>query len=135
MLWINEDVEAELEQVAIESPHVIGVVIRLPGRMVLFASVYVLGGSSEALGHMQQFSDSGCGRGARQDAMAASLLRTAMNATQTAIGRVTHTQSAVDAGKPVQNSEICWCSAATAVIIGVWLRVQVRLIGPDQSSM
>ena len=47
MLWVNKDVEAE--QVRIESPDMTAAVIRLPGRWVLVASVYVPGADSQAL--------------------------------------------------------------------------------------
>jgi exonuclease III len=47
MLWVNKDVEAE--QVRIESPDITAAVIRLPGRWVLVASVYVPGADSQAL--------------------------------------------------------------------------------------
>jgi hypothetical protein len=42
MLWVNNDVEAE--QVPINSPDITAAIIRLPGRRVLVASVYVPGG-------------------------------------------------------------------------------------------
>ena len=47
MLWVNKDVEAE--QVPIDSPDITAAIIRLPGRRVLVASVYVPGGDAQAL--------------------------------------------------------------------------------------
>ncbi|GKU14944.1 unnamed protein product, partial [Fusarium langsethiae] len=47
MLWVNKEVEAE--QVSVESPDVTAAVIRLPGRLVFTASVYVPGGDAQAL--------------------------------------------------------------------------------------
>ena len=47
MLWVNKDIEAE--QVAIESPDLTAAVIRLPGRLIFMASVYVEGGKPSAL--------------------------------------------------------------------------------------
>jgi hypothetical protein len=47
MLWVRKDVEAE--QVPIESPDLTAAVIRLPGRLIFMASVYVEGGDAEAL--------------------------------------------------------------------------------------
>jgi exonuclease III len=47
MLWINRDVEAE--QLSIESPDLTAAVIRLPGRLIFMASVYVEGGDAHAL--------------------------------------------------------------------------------------
>ena len=44
---MNKDVEAE--QVPIESSDITAAVIRLPGRLVLVASVYVPGGDAQAL--------------------------------------------------------------------------------------
>ena len=40
MPWVNKDTEAE--QVPIESPDIIAAIVRLLGRLVLVASVYVL---------------------------------------------------------------------------------------------
>jgi exonuclease III len=47
MLWVNKDTEAE--QVPIESPDITAAIVRLPGRLVLVASVYVPGGDTQAL--------------------------------------------------------------------------------------
>jgi hypothetical protein len=47
MLWVNKDTEAE--QVAIESPDLTAAVVRLPGRLIFMASVYVEGGDASAL--------------------------------------------------------------------------------------
>jgi hypothetical protein len=47
MLWVNKDVEAE--QVPIDSPDLTAAVIRLPGRLIFMASVYVEGGDAQAL--------------------------------------------------------------------------------------
>ena len=47
MLWVNKDVEAE--QVPIESPDITAAIIRLPGRLVFVASVYVPGEDAQAL--------------------------------------------------------------------------------------
>jgi hypothetical protein len=47
MLWVNKDVETE--QVPIESPDITAAIIRLPGRLVLVASVYVPGEDTQAL--------------------------------------------------------------------------------------
>jgi hypothetical protein len=47
MLWVNKDIEAG--QVAIESPDMTAAVIRLPGRLIFMASVYVEGGDASAL--------------------------------------------------------------------------------------
>lgn len=47
MLWVNKDVEAE--QVPIESPDLTAAVIRLPGRLIFMASVYIEGGEAQAL--------------------------------------------------------------------------------------
>jgi hypothetical protein len=41
MLWVNKDVEAE--QIPIESPDITAAIVRLPGWLVLVASVYVPG--------------------------------------------------------------------------------------------
>jgi hypothetical protein len=47
MLWVNRDVEAE--QVPIESPDLIVVIIWLPEWLILMVLVYVLGGDTQAL--------------------------------------------------------------------------------------
>jgi hypothetical protein len=47
MLWVNKDVEAE--QVPIDSPDLTAAVIRLPGRLIFMASVYVERGDAQAL--------------------------------------------------------------------------------------
>ena len=47
LLWVNKDVEAE--QVPIESPDITAAIIRLPGRLVFVASVYVPGEDAQAL--------------------------------------------------------------------------------------
>ena len=47
MLWVNKEVEAE--QVPVESPDITVATIRLPGRLIFMASVYVEGGSASAL--------------------------------------------------------------------------------------
>ena len=47
MLWVNKEVKAE--QVLIESPDITAALIRLPGRLILVASVYVPGGDAQAL--------------------------------------------------------------------------------------
>ncbi|KAJ5414923.1 hypothetical protein N7509_000021 [Penicillium cosmopolitanum] len=56
MLWVNKDIEAE--QVAVESPDLTAAVVRLPGRLIFIASVYVEGGDASALdlacGHLRK---------------------------------------------------------------------------------
>ena len=47
MLWVNKDVEAE--PVPVHSPDITAAIIRLPDRVVLVASVYILGGDTRAL--------------------------------------------------------------------------------------
>ena len=47
MLWVNKEVEAE--QISIESPDMTAAIIRLPGRQVLVASVYVPCADPQAL--------------------------------------------------------------------------------------
>jgi hypothetical protein len=47
MLWVNKETEAE--QVAIESPDLTAAVVRLPGRLIFMASVYVEGGDASVL--------------------------------------------------------------------------------------
>jgi hypothetical protein len=48
LLWANKDIETE--QVAIDSPDLTAVVIRLPERLIFMASVYVEGEDASALG-------------------------------------------------------------------------------------
>ena len=47
MLWVNKEMEAE--QVRIESQDITAVAVRLPDRLILFASAYVPGGDPQAL--------------------------------------------------------------------------------------
>ncbi|KAJ0126328.1 Kinesin-like protein 6, partial [Fusarium oxysporum f. sp. albedinis] len=47
MLWVNKDVEAE--QIPIETADMTAAILRLPERLVLVFSVYVLGGDTQAL--------------------------------------------------------------------------------------
>ena len=55
MLWVRKDIECE--QVRVPSADLTVALLRLPGRSVLLASVYVEGGSAAALGEAIRLLD------------------------------------------------------------------------------